>query len=128
MKTSYPPPLSSHQSLGHQNSNRGEQRESTGKVLFLYEDFWRQVPAVEVGQENCSWWSHQDLTKYSEVDILIPEPTCVTARAHGTVLPEGEHKSKGAFQNSPSGAKSSPTKSHLNVGDAGSFSEQSFRG
>lgn len=38
------------------------------------------------------------LNKYSEVDILIPEPTCVTARAHGTVLPEGEHKSRELFR------------------------------
>lgn len=52
------------------------------------------------------------LKKYFGVDILIPELTCVTDGVHGTVLPEDGHKSQGAFQNRPSGAKSSPP-SHL---------------
>lgn len=75
---------------------------------------------MEVGQENCSWWSRQDLTNILKWIFWIPEPTCVTARAHGTALPEGDIKAGELFQNSPSGAKSL-TKSHLNVGDGGAF-------
>lgn len=52
------------------------------------------------------------LHKCFGLGILIPELTCVTDAVHGTVLPEDEQKSQGAFQNSPSGAKSSPP-SHL---------------
>ena len=66
MKTSYPLPSPHTSPWGIKTATEGEQTKSRGKFLFLYEDFWRQVQAVQVGQENCSWWSSQDLINILE--------------------------------------------------------------
>ena len=61
MKTSYPLPSPHTNPRGiKKQQTEGRQRQSTSKGLFLYKDFWRQVQAVEVGQESSLWRYSQD--------------------------------------------------------------------